>query len=154
MMKYTTKKPKSSRYKRDFNAKLEPMDQIFADHPFFSKRAVISVYKLQKHWQSLVGEMMAKRSQPVRVKKACLIIAVENQAWGQQFGMMKPMLLKAIEEKLKLKYDDIRFVSEKFKRVEPFVAYKKKAFKKDDRSLEDILADIAKHVGKPPVLRS
>lgn len=125
---------------------LEPVHEIFAKHPLFSKRPMISIYKLQKNWPSLVGEMMAKRSLPVRVKKNCLIIAVENQAWGQQFSLMKPVLLQAISDKLNLQYQDIRFVSEPFhkfvKQDTPQVTKKIN----QNRSLEEILQSIDKMV--------
>lgn len=127
---------------------LEPVHEIFAKHPLFSKRPMISVYKLQKSWPSLVGEMMAKRSLPVRVKKNCLIIAVENQAWGQQFSMMKPVLLQAIADKLGLQYEDIRFVSEPFHKLEETVASQATKKVKPNRSLDEILKSIGQMIQK------
>ncbi|HMQ11000.1 MAG TPA: DUF721 domain-containing protein [Oligoflexia bacterium] len=127
---------------------LEPVQDIFAKHPLFSKRPMLSVYKLQKKWPSLVGEMMAKRSLPVRIKKTCLIIAVENQAWGQQFNMMKPVLLQAIADKLGLHYEDIRFVSEPFHKPAEQSSPQKKKKINSNRSLEEILTSIGQMVQK------
>ncbi|MCI5071846.1 DUF721 domain-containing protein [bacterium] len=121
---------------------LEPVHEIFAKHPLFAKRPMISVYKLQKNWENLVGEMMAKRSLPVRVKKDCLIIAVENQAWGQQFTLMKPVLLQAIADKLNLKFGDIRFVSEAFDKPKLIEKARPKKKINKNRSLEEIMQNI------------
>ena len=121
---------------------LEPVHEIFAKHPLFAKRPMISVYKLQKNWEGLVGEMMAKRSLPVRVKKECLIIAVENQAWGQQFTLMKPALLQAIADKFNLQYQDIRFVSEAFDKPKLIEKAKPKKKINKNRSLEEIMQNI------------
>ena len=67
-------------------------------------------YRVWPLWNDLVGEQIAKRAQPERLRNRILFVRVSNSVWMQELQTMKPMLLERIHKALKKAgIDDIRF---------------------------------------------
>jgi predicted nucleic acid-binding Zn ribbon protein len=67
-------------------------------------------YRIWSLWSDLVGEQIARRTQPDRLRNRILFIRVSNSTWMQQLQTMKPMLLERIRKAIKSgAVNDIRF---------------------------------------------
>ncbi|NIQ37405.1 MAG: DUF721 domain-containing protein [Proteobacteria bacterium] len=67
-------------------------------------------YRIWSLWSDLVGEQIARRAQPDRLRNRILFIRVSNSTWMQQLQTMKPMLLERIRKTIKGNaVNDIRF---------------------------------------------
>jgi len=63
-------------------------------------------------WADAVGPEIARHSRPVRAQRGVLTVETANPAWSQQLTLLKPGLLKAINERLGGKLiKDLRFQS-------------------------------------------
>jgi len=51
-------------------------------------------------WDQLVGEQIAARARPLRLRKGVLEIQVDHPVWMQQLQMMKPQILEKISAKI------------------------------------------------------
>ncbi len=51
-------------------------------------------------WDQLVGEQIAARARPLRLRKGVLEIQVDHPVWMQQLQMMKPQILEKISSKI------------------------------------------------------
>ena len=51
-------------------------------------------------WDQLVGETIAARARPLRLRKGVLEIQVDHPVWMQQLQMMKSQILEKIEAKI------------------------------------------------------
>lgn len=51
-------------------------------------------------WDQLVGEQIAARARPLRLRKGVLEIQVDHPVWMQQLQMMKPQILEKIGSKI------------------------------------------------------
>ena len=51
-----------------------------------------------RDWNTVVGEVVAQVSVPVRVVKGVLYVSVKNSTWRQELSMQKPQILKKYEE--------------------------------------------------------
>jgi len=47
-------------------------------------------------WDQLVGEQIASRARPLRLRKGVLEVQVDHPVWMQQLQLMKPQILKKI----------------------------------------------------------
>lgn len=67
-------------------------------------------YRVWHLWDDIVGEKIARRAQPERLRNQILFVKVSNSTWMQQLQTMKPMLLEKIHETVKeARITDIRF---------------------------------------------
>jgi len=67
-------------------------------------------YRVWPLWNDIVGEQIAKRAQPERLRNRILFVRVSNSVWMQELQTMKPMLLERIHKAVKkAAIDDIRF---------------------------------------------
>ena len=67
-------------------------------------------YRIWSLWNDIVGEQIAKRAQPERLRNRILFVRVSNSVWMQELQTMKPMLLERIHKAVKKAgIDDIRF---------------------------------------------
>ncbi len=67
-------------------------------------------YRVWHLWEGIVGEEIARRAQPERLRNQILFVRVSNSTWMQQLQTMKPMLLEKIHETVKgARIADIRF---------------------------------------------
>ncbi len=51
-------------------------------------------------WDQLVGEQIAARARPLRLRKGVLEVQVDHPVWMQQLQMLKPKILEKINEKI------------------------------------------------------
>lgn len=67
-------------------------------------------YRIWLLWSDIVGEQIARRAQPERLRNRILFIRVSSSTWMQQLQTMKPMLLERIDKIIKgAAIKDIRF---------------------------------------------
>ena len=51
-------------------------------------------------WDKLVGEQIAARARPLKLRKGVLEVQVDHPVWMQQLQMMKPQILEKITDKI------------------------------------------------------
>jgi len=51
-------------------------------------------------WDQLVGEQIAARARPLRLRKGVLEVQVDHPVWMQQLQMLKPQILEKISAKI------------------------------------------------------
>jgi hypothetical protein len=51
-------------------------------------------------WGDIVGTRMAKATKPVRIERGELLIEVKSSAWKQQIQMMKPDIIRKLNQRL------------------------------------------------------
>ncbi len=51
-------------------------------------------------WDKLVGEQIAARARPLRLRNDILEVQVDHPVWMQQLQMLKPQILKKLNEQL------------------------------------------------------
>jgi len=51
-------------------------------------------------WDKLVGEQIAARARPLRLRKGVLEVQVDHPVWMQQLQLMKPQILEKISTKI------------------------------------------------------
>ncbi len=55
-------------------------------------------YDAFREWNTVVGDVVAQVSAPVKVEKGVLIVSVKNSTWRQELSMQKPQILKKYEK--------------------------------------------------------
>jgi len=66
--------------------------------------------RLLDAWEEAVGEAVAKRTEPMRIKNRILYLKVTNSVWMQQLQFMKEVIVKKLHEKTGIDFlQDIRF---------------------------------------------
>lgn len=58
----------------------------------------IEEYRAYREWNSVVGEVIAKVSAPVRVQGGVLYVSVKNSTWRHELMMQKPQILRKYAE--------------------------------------------------------
>jgi hypothetical protein len=67
-------------------------------------------YRLQKQWNTLVGEVVAAHTWPARIKFRKLHVAVDNSVWLHQLLYLKATLMENIQAQMEeLQLEDIIF---------------------------------------------
>lgn len=67
-------------------------------------------YRIWSLWADIVGEQVARKTQPERLRNRILFVRVSSSTWMQQLQTMKPMLLERIHKTIKgAAIKDIRF---------------------------------------------
>lgn len=61
-------------------------------------------------WKSVVGELMAERSYPIRLDKNTLFVGVQNSAWMQELMLLKPDIIQKYKQKHNEELSDIVFL--------------------------------------------
>lgn len=56
-------------------------------------------YKAFEEWNTVVGEVLAQNSVPVKVVNGVLYVSVKNSVWRQEISMQKPQILKKYRER-------------------------------------------------------
>lgn len=76
-------------------------------------REKVKTYKLWSEWLKIMGEQIAAHSCPLKWQKDALLVAVEHPTWVHELTLLKPKLLKKLNEHYPAtKISDIRFVVE------------------------------------------
>ena len=57
-------------------------------------------YRAWTVWNEVVGPQIAKHAQPLRIRESILEVRVENPTWMQQLQLLKPKILKGLNERL------------------------------------------------------
>lgn len=60
----------------------------------------LSRYQAWLVWDQLVGEQIARRARPLRLRQSVLEVAVDHPVWMQQLQMLKPKILEKINQQL------------------------------------------------------
>ncbi|HKJ04253.1 MAG TPA: DUF721 domain-containing protein [Geopsychrobacteraceae bacterium] len=60
----------------------------------------LSRYQAWLVWDKIVGEQIARRARPLRLRESVLEVRVDNAVWMQQLQMLKPKILKKLNDKL------------------------------------------------------
>lgn len=60
----------------------------------------LSRYQAWLVWDKIVGEQIARRARPLRLREGVLEVRVDNAVWMQQLQMLKPKILQKLNEKL------------------------------------------------------
>jgi len=69
-----------------------------------------SVYPVWKAWNTIVGELVAKRSEPAGINGSILTVIVEHPAWIQELKLLTPKIISKIREEIpKLEIREIVF---------------------------------------------
>jgi predicted nucleic acid-binding Zn ribbon protein len=67
-------------------------------------------YRIWLLWRDIVGEQVAQRTQPERLRNRILFVRVSSSTWMQQLQTMKPMMLEKIHKVIRgAAIRDIRF---------------------------------------------
>lgn len=70
----------------------------------------IQEQKILNSWEKAVGEAVAERTRPVRVKNRVLQVKVTNSVWMQELQFMKDLIIKKIHEQIGENFlQDLRF---------------------------------------------
>ncbi|MDI6753971.1 MAG: DUF721 domain-containing protein [Thermodesulfobacteriota bacterium] len=66
--------------------------------------------KILDIWEAVVGDAVATRTQPIRVKNRVLYVTVSNSVWMQQLHFMKELIIKKLNERTGSDFlQDLRF---------------------------------------------
>ncbi len=60
----------------------------------------LSRYQAWLIWDQVVGEQIAQRARPLRIREKTLEVRVDHPVWMQQLQMLKPQILKKIRAQL------------------------------------------------------
>jgi len=61
-------------------------------------------------WAEIVGEEIARHSEPLALRDAILWVRVDGSAWAQELSLLKPRIRERLEERLgEGSIEDIRF---------------------------------------------
>lgn len=60
----------------------------------------LSRYQAWLVWDKIVGEQIARRARPLRLREGTLEVRVDNPVWMQQLQMLKPKILQKLNDKL------------------------------------------------------
>jgi hypothetical protein len=67
-------------------------------------------YRIWSLWGDIVGEQIARRTKPERLRNRILFVTVSSSTWMQELQTMKPLLLERIQKSVKGEFiRDIRF---------------------------------------------
>jgi len=66
--------------------------------------------KFLDSWDEIVGEIVARRTRPIRLKNRVLQVKVSNSVWMQQLQFMKGMIIEKLRHQMgRNSLDDLRF---------------------------------------------
>jgi len=77
------------------------------DEPGLSLK--LSENKAILFWHEVVGDDIAKNTQPTAVRNNILFVSTESPVWAHQLTIIKNKIIETINEKLKTEIKDIRF---------------------------------------------
>jgi predicted nucleic acid-binding Zn ribbon protein len=60
----------------------------------------LSRYQAWLVWDQLVGEQIARRARPLRLRQSVLEVQVDHPVWMQQLQMLKPKILEKINQQI------------------------------------------------------
>lgn len=85
----------------------EVLKNYFRDNGLKGK---LEEQKILDIWEEVVGDAVATRTQPIRVKNRVLYVTVSNSVWMQQLHFMKELIIKKLNERTGSDFlQDLRF---------------------------------------------
>lgn len=63
-------------------------------------RARLSEYRIHRIWKEVVGDKVAERSHPLRLKDKTLYVRVVSSPWMQELSLFKDRIIKGLNERL------------------------------------------------------
>jgi predicted nucleic acid-binding Zn ribbon protein len=70
----------------------------------------VGLYQLEQKWPALVGELLDRKSRPLRLQGKRLFIGVAGSSWANEMEYLRPVLLEKIRKEMpELGITDIRF---------------------------------------------
>ena len=60
----------------------------------------LSRYQAWLIWDKLVGEQIANRARPLRIRQGVLEVQVDHPVWMQQLQMLKPKILEKLNQQI------------------------------------------------------
>lgn len=60
----------------------------------------LSRYQAWLIWDKLVGEQIARRARPLRIRQGVLEVQVDHPVWMQQLQMLKPKILEKLHQQI------------------------------------------------------
>ena len=73
------------------------IEQILASKGLDKK---LQQYRAWTVWDEVVGPQIAQHAQPLRIRESVLEVRVENPTWMQQLQLLKPKILKELNQRL------------------------------------------------------
>ena len=70
------------------------VDRIVAR--IIGKKALME-YQAFREWNTVVGDLVAQNSVPLKVEKGVLYVSAKNSTWRQELSMQKTQILKKFE---------------------------------------------------------
>lgn len=90
-----------SSHKRPKLKKAEPvaglLKKLLGDKGFDDR---LSRYQAWLVWDKVVGQQIARRARPLRIREKTLEVSVDHPVWMQQLQMLKPQILRKLHEQL------------------------------------------------------
>lgn len=62
-------------------------------------------YEFRRHWQSVVGDIIAKHAHPERFSGNSLVVRVDSASWAQELSFHKESILKRLKRVLNAEKD-------------------------------------------------
>lgn len=104
-LRYRVSKKRRRRQPQPVQAALESAFRRFGIGDRLAK------YTFVLHWKEIVGEEIAKRSFPERIRNGVLKVKVSNSVWAQELTFQKQIILNRLKKHLSEGQDvhDIKF---------------------------------------------
>ena len=88
------------------------LSEILKQRVISKGQPVLSLLDLIKKWPDIVGDLIAEKVFPVRLKHKTLILQASSSAWANELQLMEPRLLEEIKKHCpQLRIEKLRFVS-------------------------------------------
>lgn len=99
--------------KRDFQRLSGPLDGLLAR---YDPDGRIRVYRLWDFWDEVVGEAIAQRARPYRLRDGVLMVQVSSHTWMQELQFLKQEIRAKLNAKLEAALiTDLHFVPGKWR---------------------------------------
>ncbi len=70
----------------------------------------MKVFKIFNHWEDIVGQQIAEKSKPEKLKDGILFVSVASSTWANELNLMSQQLILKVNSFTGLKViKDIRF---------------------------------------------
>lgn len=60
----------------------------------------VQEYEVMARWEEIVGEKIARRTQPLRISSGKLFVQTKNAAWRNELFLLKPRIIEKINSSL------------------------------------------------------
>lgn len=72
---------------------------------------VVRQHRVFEEWDGVVGEIIAKNAQPIRIDRGVLVVIVTSPVWTQELSLMKETIIGRLNDRLgEPLVLDIRFI--------------------------------------------